>query len=92
MRKLKDEFDVFEGEGTLFGAITKDKFEGIRFVAPVQSIVEAFEILAGGMDDQIESNWKESRTLASLRDRLLPKLLSGTIRVPEAEEVAEEVV
>ena len=29
---------------------------------------------------------KESRTLAALRDTLLPKLLSGDVRVPEAEE------
>ena len=35
---------------------------------------------------------KESRTLAALRDALLPKLLSGEVRVPEAEEAVEEVL
>lgn len=34
----------------------------------------------------------ESLTLADLRDTLLPKLISGEIRVPEAEEALEEVV
>ncbi len=35
--------------------------------------------------------WQESRTLAALRDTLLPKLMSGELRVPEAEHFAEEV-
>jgi len=35
---------------------------------------------------------EESRTLAALRDTLLPKLLSGEVRVPEAEEAVEEVL
>jgi type I restriction enzyme S subunit len=33
----------------------------------------------------------ESRTLAELRDALLPKLVSGQIRVREAEEMVESV-
>jgi type I restriction enzyme S subunit len=33
---------------------------------------------------------RESRTLATLRDTLLPKLLSGEIRIPEAEQTVEE--
>jgi type I restriction enzyme S subunit len=38
---------------------------------------------------RIEANWAESRTLKELRDTLLPKLISGEIRVPEAEKLAE---
>jgi type I restriction enzyme S subunit len=38
---------------------------------------------------QIRANIIESRTLAALRDALLPKLLSGEIRVPQAEKLAE---
>lgn len=35
---------------------------------------------------------RESKTLTEIRDTLLPKLISGEIRVPEAEEVVEEAV
>jgi type I restriction enzyme S subunit len=38
---------------------------------------------------QILGNGKESRTLASLRDTLLPKLISGELRVPDAEQIME---
>ena len=40
---------------------------------------------------RIDANHEESGTLAELRDTLLPKLLSGEIRVGEAEKLAEEV-
>lgn len=42
----------------------------------------------------VEAVWiraQESRTLAELRDALLPKLISGEIRVPEAEQIVSEV-
>jgi type I restriction enzyme S subunit len=37
-------------------------------------------------------NELENRKLASLRDTLLPKLISGDLRVPDAEKIVEEVV
>ncbi len=37
-----------------------------------------------------EQNEIESRTLAALRDTLLPKLISGELRVPEVEKILEE--
>jgi len=40
----------------------------------------------------VHTNERESQDIASLRDTLLPKLLSGEIRVQEAEKIAEEVV
>jgi type I restriction enzyme S subunit len=41
---------------------------------------------------RIEVNLEQSRTLAELRDTLLPKLISGEIRVPEAEAVVGAAV
>ncbi len=48
--------------------------------------------LLNPMFDQISSNERESRTLAQTRDRLLPKLMSGEIRVRAAENLVEEVL
>jgi type I restriction enzyme S subunit len=39
---------------------------------------------------KIRANTEQSRTLAELRDTLLPKLISGEIRVREAEERVQE--
>jgi type I restriction enzyme, S subunit len=41
---------------------------------------------------RVEVNAAESRTLAALLDALLPKLISGELRVPEAEAIVEEAV
>lgn len=39
----------------------------------------------------MKANVEESRTLAALRDTLLPKLLSGELRVKQAEKLAEAI-
>jgi type I restriction enzyme, S subunit len=56
---------------------------------PPQDVAEAFNRLAKPMVTQILSNIAESRTLAAIRDALLPKLLSGEVRVGEAGRVLE---
>ena len=48
-----------------------------------------FRTVAQPQFERIRRNALESRTLTQLRDTLLPKLISGEIRVPEAEEAVE---
>ena len=86
MRSLRDEFDVYESEGTLFGAIGGDDFRRLPFVHPTVQILKSFEALVGPLDAQIESNERESRSLAELRDTLLGPLLSGELTIKSAEK------
>ena len=51
----------------------------------------AFEEIMHPKMNKIICNAKESRTLAETRDFLLPKLMSGEIRVTDAEKIIEEV-
>ena len=51
--------------------------------------VHRFSEVAAPMFARISANARQSRTLTELRDTLLPKLISGEIRVPEAEEILE---
>ncbi len=53
----------------------------MNIVIPPPKLVEAFTTAAKPMFDQINRNIDQSRTLATLRDALLPKLLSGEVRV-----------
>jgi type I restriction enzyme S subunit len=55
---------------------------------PPDSLAAEFTATIRPMIDRIIANIHESRTLAELRDALLPKLLSGELRVPKALEVA----
>ena len=81
MANLYPDFACFEAEGTVFGSINKDSFEKLRFVMPPDEIVAAYERQAGPLDEQIRTLENQSRTLATLRDTLLPKLLSGELSV-----------
>jgi len=86
MRSLEADFACFEAEGTVFGSINKADFHAIKRAAPPSEVVEAFEKMVFPMDQRIENNEKESRTLASLRDSLLPKLMRGEVRVKDVEQ------
>ncbi|HRZ83251.1 MAG TPA: restriction endonuclease subunit S, partial [Candidatus Hydrogenedentes bacterium] len=84
MRSFEAAFAQFEAEGTVFGSISKRDFHNLPFIAPHEGLVAAFERLCGPLDAAIARNAHESRTLASLRDALLPKLVSGELRVGDA--------
>jgi type I restriction enzyme S subunit len=53
-------------------------------VLPSSQLAEAFNATVGSMLENIRSNIRESRTLAQTRDLLLPRLISGDLRVLEA--------
>lgn len=56
-----------------------------QFAVPPQDVAARYQEIAGPLLARIRANIHSSRTLAELRDALLPKLISGEIRVPEAE-------
>jgi type I restriction enzyme S subunit len=58
-------------------------------VIPPEPILEAFDEAVRPMIERIRINIMESRALAEIRDTLLPRLLSGEIRVKDAERVVE---
>ena len=69
------------GDGTIYKAVTKRFLEQMPLLSPAKQAQEAFENLARPLDDLIAVFEVESRKLAETRDLLLPKLLSGQIRV-----------
>ena len=82
----------YEHTGTVFGAVNKSQFEALRVIEPNPNIVEAFDSCARPLDTRIRSNIAESRALAALRDALLPKLISGDLRVKSTEAFLERVL
>lgn len=62
----------------------------LEVVSPPQALLDSFSVLARRLRDQIFSLQSESRSLAQLRDTLLPKLISGELRVPDAEAFLKE--
>lgn len=61
-----------------------------KFLVPHEDVLTAFDGQVDPLFQKIYENEKEAKTLASLRDTLLPKLISGELRVPDAEKFVEE--
>jgi type I restriction enzyme S subunit len=72
---------VSRANGSTFLEISKASFRPIRVVRPPGSILDMFEKLVRPYYARIVSNEREVRTLAAVRDTLLPKLISGELRV-----------
>ena len=87
MQSLKPVFDRFNGEGTVFGSINKKAFENIKIVIPTEKDVSVFNAIVNSMDGKIKNMEQESRRLAELCDTLLPKLMSGEIKVNELNAI-----
>ena len=73
--------------------VQKSAFDSYRLAVPYQApINNLFEAIGTSLLTSIFQANKESVSLAALRDTLLPKLLSGELRVPEAEKLVEEAL
>jgi type I restriction enzyme S subunit len=77
--------------GTTFAEISKRNFRPIPALVPSQEVMTAFDAIVEPVYAKIRLNLEETRTLAALRDALLPKLISGELRVPDAEKFCMEV-
>jgi type I restriction enzyme S subunit len=71
--------------------VTIDNLKNFKILVPSENIVTCFESFVGLIEDQIEHNACQAKTLTQLRDTLLPRLISGQLRLPEAEVMLEEV-
>ncbi|WP_053087241.1 restriction endonuclease subunit S [Cardiobacterium hominis] len=79
----KENMDAIIGNanGSTFQEISKSNFRPIPVVVPPKPVLESYQEISGGLYRQTADNERQSRTLAQLRDTLLPKLISGELRV-----------
>lgn len=82
--KNNEEFLKNMGRGgtTTLNVNTKS-FSNIRLLIPTEIALEQFHGIVEVLFKKIEQNLHESRTLSTLRDTLLPRLMSGELEVPE---------
>jgi type I restriction enzyme S subunit len=83
---LSDFRAIAAGKATTMGHIQCKHLTDARIaVAPPESMKQ-FDAVIASLFDQFVSNAQQSRTLAQLRDTLLPKLISGELRVADTEQ------
>ncbi len=71
--------------GSVFDTITRDTLSTVSVPVAPAPVVRAFESIVEAPMERIRVALRDSDTLAQLRDALLPKLISGEIRVPQAK-------
>jgi len=71
--------------------VKPDGVLAIRRIVPSPSVLASFEAVTRHMFERIGHNRHKTQTLATLRDTLLPRLISGQLRLPEAEAMIEHV-
>lgn len=83
---LSDFRAIAAGKATTMGHIQRKHLTDARIaVAPPESM-KKFDKVISSQFDQLISNAQQSRSLAQLRDTLLPKLISGKLRVGDADK------
>lgn len=77
--------------GSVFDTITRETLGGVSIVYPPTPTTSAFESLVAPLMSRIRENLLQSKTLSALRDTLLPRLISGQLRLPDIAAVADSV-
>ena len=61
----------------------------VPVVMPSREVVIAFEEIVSGLEARRAHSAEQAQILSSLRDTLLPRLISGQLRLPEAQAATE---
>lgn len=80
LKLAKPHFEMLSG-GATFAELTKGTFKRIRILTPKVALVTDFERRVRPMFDEMEALLKSNKRLKAMRDALLPRLISGKLRV-----------
>ena len=78
-------------DGAAYPAVRPDVVGATEVAIPGQATLRAFSAITAPLINRLEANKRETRTLSQTRDLLVPKLMSGEIRLREAEKAVEAV-
>jgi type I restriction enzyme S subunit len=84
------DFAVFNA-GSAVPTLNRNHLGSLRFPLPSKALVVSFTEVAANLMKRKEGIAAEISNLSTARDALLPKLISGEIRIPDAEKMLEEV-
>lgn len=76
--------------GSVFPSLSGPDIKNFRVLNPSPELMGAYERITKSLLGRIQSNQAQAQTLTQLRDTLLPRLISGQLRLPDAEQLTEE--
>jgi len=75
-----------QASGTVIVGLKKNDINNLTFIMPPKKFIEKFHGCISHLFNRIKLNFEEIDSLSQIRDVLLPKLMSGEIRVKDMEE------
>ncbi|MFF4386269.1 restriction endonuclease subunit S [Streptomyces sp. NPDC001552] len=91
MRSRVDEM-VSLANGSTFLELSRKNFKAMSIRLPGDEFIAEFARTVSPLHERAAQATAESRALAALRDTLLPQLMSGKLRVRDAERIVEDAV
>ena len=88
---LDDFRHIAAGKATTMGHIQRHHLSDARLAVPGPELLRAMDAVVAPIVESVWHREVQSRTLAALRDTLLPKLISGELRLKDAERFAARV-
>ncbi|MDI1302703.1 MAG: restriction endonuclease subunit S [bacterium] len=76
--------------GSVFPSLSAPDIKGFNILAPEANLIDTYEDTTRPLLHRIQSNQRKIETLTQLRDTLLPRLISGHLRLPEADAAVVE--
>jgi len=73
-------------DGAAYPSVRPDVVSGLPCVVPCQSVLFAFHSVANPLLEKVARNQQQVQSIAAIRDTLLPRLISGQLRISEAAE------
>jgi type I restriction enzyme S subunit len=83
--------EIAQGKATTMGHIQRHHLSEAKALVPTTSLLTGMDSTFTPLLDRAFGLRRQSRELSLIRDELLPKLISGEIRIPDAERLLEEV-
>jgi len=80
------------GQSNRHQRVKPDQVLLAKLVSASDQLLRAFSEAMKPLFKRVYANRQQAQTLAHLRDTLLPRLISGQLRLPEAEATVEEVL
>jgi type I restriction enzyme S subunit len=77
-------------DGGAYPAVRPDVVASTPCIKPQDEVMKLFDSVARPLLDAISANSEQAQTLSTLRDTLLPRLISGQLRVAEAQTAVEK--
>ena len=75
--------------GSAVPTLNRNHIHGLPYLIPTRECIQAYESVAMPLHQRVKQNELQAQTLSTLRDTLLPRLISGQLRLPEAQAALE---